>query len=305
MLRPLPTVRAIVRIGSQTVVDLADSANLYLTDMQARWYEGVLHDVNYNNTVAERLAEAADTIPCLYRSVAGAKARRPLAVVDCGPATAEESVRKLRLMAGVAKVTRYIAIDVNSRLLSKVRAGVHRDLGIEVTTVEAKFETLDRNIIERPTQGEILLIFGSTAMNYEPDVLISLLGRLSSPGIFISVETLLRNGVHTLAAGYHSPAVETFVFGPLWLVGGRRDAFDFRAVESLDRVSLQFVAKSDVRLRHPEIPALRLGDIVQTCFSRRPTLSEHKAEFCRVVSRCETAVINDTVAGSLGEVKMR
>jgi len=62
MRRPLPTIRRILRRAGHTVLDMADSANLYLTPSQGRLYERVLADSVYQEFVAVPLAQAGNAL---------------------------------------------------------------------------------------------------------------------------------------------------------------------------------------------------------------------------------------------------
>jgi hypothetical protein len=138
----LPTIRRVYQRSRGTILDLSDSANLYLTPTQGRWFEEVLTDAAYKVSVAEPLSKAGDALPYLLGSVTPHDGHRKLTVIDCGPATAEESVRKLQALKHVITVSRYVVVDINSRLLSKVKAGVTAELGLPVTTLQTRFEEL-------------------------------------------------------------------------------------------------------------------------------------------------------------------
>jgi Histidine-specific methyltransferase, SAM-dependent len=302
MRRPLPTIRRILRQAGSTLVDMSDSANLYLTPTQGRLYEGVLADSVYQKAVAGPLAEAGNGLATLLESVASTEADEPLTVIDCGPGTAEESVRKLRSLRGVVSVRRYVAVDVNSRLLSKVKTGVVAELGFPVSTIQKRFEELDSHSVREHAEGKVLLLFGSTCMNYEHSELIRLIRGLSFPGMLISMESMLRTREAFSSKEYESDAVIQFAFGPLGLLDAALEHFDFRSIAANGRVRLEFIAKRSVRLRHPKIPALRSGDRVWTAFSRRPTLLEYQQEISQIAARFDTFVLENRVAASLGQV---
>lgn len=300
---PLPTIRRVLRQAGRTVLDLSDSANLYLTPTQGGLYEGVLADRLYQELVAAPLAQAEDALALLLTTVASMDNHRPLTIVDCGPATAEESIRKLRTLRHVVTVCRYVAVDVNARLLSRVRTGVVAELGFSVTTLQKRFEELDAEALRDHAEGKVLLLFGSTCMNYEHSELLRLMHRLSFRGMLISVESLLRNVDPFSSRAYESDAVVRFAFGPLRLLDAVLEHFDFRSVATNGRVRLEFVAKRRMRLKHPEAPRLLPGDRVWTAFSRRPTLLEHQMEMSQIAARFNTFVLDNRVVASLGQVE--
>jgi hypothetical protein len=300
--RPLPIVRRVLRQNEQTILDLSDSANLYLTPSQGRLYERVLADNLYRESVAGPLAQAGNALALLLTTIAPMDTQ-PLTIVDCGPATAEESIRKLRALRHVVKVRRYVAVDVNSRLLSKVKAGVASNLRFPVTTLQKRFEELDTQTLREHAEGKVLLLFGSTCMNYEPAALLRLMHRLSFPGLLISLESLLRNDSLSSSRGYESDAVVRFAFGPLALLDADIEDFDFHSRAASGRVRLEFVAKRRTRLEHPKAPRLSPGDRVWTAFSRRPTLLEHQAEVSQIAARFDTFVLENRVVASLGQVE--
>jgi hypothetical protein len=120
--RAVPVVRQLTRKRGRLIVDLADSGNLYLTPKQGAWYEDVLTDPRYQETVTHPLACASDAIPYLLNLFTRASSSS-LAVVDLGPATAKESIRKLNQLSRVIEVQSYTVVDVNPRLLSNVARG--------------------------------------------------------------------------------------------------------------------------------------------------------------------------------------
>ena len=298
----VPRISRVMRRVGHTVLDLSDSANLYLTATQGRWFEAVLADASYEESVARPLALAAHALPYLLSELAPAVGGKPLTVVDCGPATAEESIRKLRALEKVVAIRQYIAVDVNSRLLTKVEAGVRAELGFPVSTVRKRFEELDGLVLRKHSEGEVLLLFGSTGMNYEPTGLMKLMRRLCVPGTFISFESLLRNGKVLASREYQSDEVIRFAFGPLWLLGATLDQFDFRLLPTRDRLRLEFRARRPISLDHPSVPNLREGDRVWTAFSRRPTLAEYQSEVSRITGRFDTFVVEGQVVASIGQV---
>lgn len=302
MRRPLPTIRRVFRRAGRTVIDMSDSANLYLTSAQGKLYESVLANSLYQEFVAIPLAQAANALPLLLQSIASTDARQPLTIVDCGPATAEESIRKLKGLRRVVSIRRYVAVDVNSRLLSKVKTGVNARFKFPVATIHKRFEDLDSLAVREHAKGKVLLLFGSTCMNYDPAELLMLMHRLSFPGMLVSLETLLRNKEPFSSREYESDAVMRFVFGPLGLTDAAREDFNFRSVTDNGRVRLEFVARRKVKLRHPKVPTLHPGDRVWTAFSRRPTLLEHQEELAQITARFDTFVLENRVAASLGQV---
>jgi hypothetical protein len=299
----LPTIRRVYQRGRGTILDLSDSANLYLTPTQGRWFEEVLTDAAYKVSVAEPLSKAGDALPYLLGSITPHNGHRNLTVIDCGPATAEESVRKLQALKRVITVSRYVVVDINSRLLSKVKAGVTAELGLPVTTLQTRFEELDSRTLRHHAEGESLLLFGSTGMNYGPATLRRVIRRFCFSGLLISFESLLRSGKRLSSQEYESDAVVRFAFGPLWLLGATLEQFDFQLVQAKDRLRLEFVARRAIRLQHPGAPRLHAGDRVWTAFSRRPTLSEYQTEISRITGRFEAFVVANEVVASLGQVE--
>jgi hypothetical protein len=300
---PLPIIRRELRRAGRKVFDLSDSSNLYLTPRQGRWYEGVLADSTYRDSVAAPLAQAGNALPCLLQSVATARDGQPLTVVDCGPATAEESVRKLRALVSIVAVRRYVVIDVNSMLLSKVKQGVTAQTKFPVTTIQRRFEEIESRVLRLDAEGGVLLLFGSTGMNYESGDLVRLMRRMCFPGMLVSLESLLRNEAPPSSREYESEAISRFAFGPLRLLGADPEQFDFRSVSAKDRVRLEFVARRTVVLRHRKVLRLRPGDQVWTAFSRRPTLGQHQAEVGQIAVRFSTFVLENRVAASLGQIE--
>jgi hypothetical protein len=295
----IPDVRDRRTRNGKQVLDLTFSANLYLTPAQGRAFEEVLDDPLYKSAVSAPLEAAADTLPFLLERATLSTPLESITVIDCGPATHQEAVRKLEALANVVKVKRYVVVDINSRLLTRTKAGVCRRLGIPVTTLKHRFEDLDRRVLREHAEGDALLLFGSTGMNYEQDELENLLQRLCFPGMFVSLENLIhsRDGI---SKGYESDAVIRFAFGPISLLGGTIEQFEFKSVNLQDRVRLEFRAKERVKLQHAHEVHLEVGDRVWTAFSRRPLLSEHQLELARITDRFDTVVLNNAVAASLG-----
>ena len=291
------------RRPGRTVIDLCDSANLYLTTLQGHWYEQVLADPMYQKSVTSPLTHAAESLPYLLRSVATTKRDQPFTVVDCGPATAEESIRKLRALQNFITIGRYVVIDINSRLLTNVKRGVASQAGLQVTAIRQRFEEVTSETLRAHASGKVLLLFGSTGMNYERVALLRLMRRLCFPGNFVSMESVLRDGARPSPGPYESEAVARFAFGPLWHRGAKREDFQYRSVPAEDRVRIEFIAKRDLTLGRPRKLRLRRGDSVWTAFSRRPTISEHQEELAQLARRFDTFIWHNKVAASVAQIK--
>jgi hypothetical protein len=163
--------------------------------------------------------------------------------------------------------------------------------------------TLDGRALSNQSEGPLLLLFGSTWMNYDTADMARLMRRLCFPGMLISFESSLRSGRRLLCREYESSAVIRFAFGPLSLVGATLEQFDFQLLAAKDRLRFEFIARRSVRLEHPGAPRLRAGDRVRTAISRRPTLSEYRTEASRMADRFDTFVLDNQVVASLGRVK--
>jgi hypothetical protein len=223
-------------------------------------------------------------------------------VVDCGPASPQESIRKLTKLLRAVTVAQYIAIDMNSHLLSKIRLQVPGATGIPTKFIESKFEDLGHDSLADVAADEVLILFGSTEMNYEPDELAVVLRRFCAPGMLLAFESLLlTNGGST--AGYESEAVRQFAFGPIWLLGVKEEQFQFKPIFVNGRIILEFRAKETIDLNIEGFPNLREGDAVWTAFSRRPNLAQHEIDFVRIAEPLGTRVTDGRIASSLGRFR--
>ena len=63
------SLRSIKRMDRCKLVDLADSANLYLTPRQGDLYAKAISSLSYNKGVLQPLFAAEDELPALLRSV--------------------------------------------------------------------------------------------------------------------------------------------------------------------------------------------------------------------------------------------
>jgi hypothetical protein len=294
----LPIVRNITRRDGRRVVDLSESSNLYLTAQQGRWFERVVHDELYSKEVVDPLSRAAGVVPSLCFAMTKGQLDSGISLINCGPATAKESVDRLRSMMKLGRVVEYVIVDMNSRLLQNALDGL-RDAGVEVRAVCGRFEALGRGDFGKLCRGQPMLLFGSTCMNYEPSELRPLLARMVDPGTFVAMETLVRKASIQDAGAYMSRSVRRFVFGPLWLAGGDPGQFEFVSAESRDRIRLGFEARTKVALRHPDIGELHPNDLVWTAFSRRPSALEHLRDSRMLSNEVSVAFIGDHVAATV------
>ena len=274
-MRPLPEIRTNNHSRLKPALDLSISSNLYLSDEQGEWFEAVLEDPEYKDTVATALNGGEDALLRLLDRAALRGSHRRITVVDCGPASIQESIRKLQKLMRSVTVAQYIVIDMNGHLLSRIKGRVAGTLGVPTRFIQSRFEDLSYHELADAAADEILLLFGSTEMNYEPDELANVLQGFCLPGTLLALEGLVRKGEGS-TVGYRSEIVRRFAFGPLWLLGAHEDQFDFNPSFFDDRILLEFVAKERMTFGINPYPSLDPGDVVWTAFSRRPTVCEYR-----------------------------
>jgi len=261
-----------------------------------------MEDPVYQSIVSEGLAGAENAWMNLLMRTKLRSGHKKITVVDCGPASPEESIRKLTKLMRAVTVAQYVAIDMNAHLLAKIRLRVSGATGIPTKFIQSRFEDLDHDSLADVASEEVLILFGSTEMNYEPEELALVLQRFCAPGMLLAVESLLlTDGGST--AGYESEAVQQFAFGPLWLLNAHRDQFDFNALFLDGRIILEYRAKCSIVFNAEGYPALREGDAVWTAFSRRPTLVQHRADFGQLAETLGTLVTHGRIASSLGRFR--
>lgn len=280
-MRPLPEIRGNSQTRRRPTLDLSISSNLYLTDEQGEWFEAVLNDPEYKDTVETALDGGEDALLPLLDRVKLSGSHRRVTIVDCGPASIGESIRKLQKLMRSIFVAQYIVIDMNAHLLSKIKDGVASTLGVPTRFLQSRFEDVTHDLLADAAADEILLLFGSTEMNYEPDELANVLQRFCPPRTLLALEGLLRTGEGSVV-GYQSDAVKHFAFGPLWLLGATEEQFEFNPVFLDDRIVLEFIAKASVEFASNSYPPLASGDTAWTAFSRRPTAKEHRQSLAQI-----------------------
>jgi len=302
MKTPLPEIRSINRSPYQPALDLSVSSNLYLTDQQGQWFEDVMDDPEYRETVSSALDGGEDALFRLLAKTRLRGAHRRITVVDCGPASIQESIRKLQKLMRTVTVAEYVVIDMNAHLLSKIQSRVAGTLGVPTRFIQSRFEDLTHESLADSAAEETLLLFGSTEMNYEPDELVDVLHKFCLPGTLLAFEGLLRT-IDGSTTGYKSAAVARFAFGPLFLLGAHQEQFDFAPVFLGDRIVLEFIANQTMEFQSEGYPSLKCGDAVWTAFSRRPTLEQHKASFALIADPIDTLVLEPRIASSLGRFR--
>jgi uncharacterized SAM-dependent methyltransferase len=299
---PFPHVRGLRRLRGRAVVDLAESANLYLTERQGLLYERAIGGREYRKTVLGPIERAEGALPWLWGEAFG-RNRKPVAIVDCGPGTAAEALRHLGFLHRQALVSRYVAVDVNPRLLSRVAEAVGRRRGVPINTICARFEDLTRLQLPLPRATPILLMLGSTIMNFEVSAWIELIRGLTTTGDYLWVleVTAPARRPKQHASAYNTPAISAFTFEPLRLLAGRRQDFRSDLRWKGDRVEFGFRAVRAVTLGQHGIH-LRRGDAVVTGFSRRPSLAEHRSSMLSLCRDVHSYVTPAGVVASLGAV---
>lgn len=298
---PLPEVRPNHHARQKPVLDLSISSNLYLTDAQGQWFEAVLEDAEYKDTVATALDGGEDALLRLLRRAKLRGSHRRITVVDCGPASIQESIRKLQKLMRTVTVAEYIAIDMNAHLLSKIKGRVAGTLGVPTRFIHSRFEDLTHDELTDAAADETLLLFGSTEMNYEPDELAGVLQRFCLPGTLLAFEGLVRTEEGS-TMGYRSEAVRRFAFGPLWLLGVREEQFEFNPTFLDDRILLEYVAKEPIELGGVPYPSLEPGDTVWTAFSRRPTVRQNQENLAQIAEPIGTLRLDPRIVTSLGRL---
>ncbi len=297
-----PDIRKARAISASPALDLSISSNLYITDQQGIWFEEVMTDQDYRQSVSESLNVGENAWVELLDKTKLRSKNRSLAVIDCGPANPDESIRKLKKLMQTVQVNQYVAIDMNDHLLSKIKLHVSNALGIPTRFVQSRFEDLTHDDLGDTIGSEAVVLFGSTEMNYEVDELTTLLTNFCKPGMLIAFESLLRTSDQSVL-GYESKAVRRFAFGPLWLLGAHEDQFEFHPFFWEKRIILEFVSKMSVETRIDEYPLLQRGDTVWTAFSRRPTAEQHKKGFAQIAEPVGTIISVGRIASSIGRFR--
>ena len=302
MTTPLPEIRKQSRSSSRPALDLSVSSNLYLTDQQGRWFEEVMEDPKYKQSVADALDGGENALLHLLERTKLRALHRRITVVDCGPASFQESIRKLQKLLRTVIIAQYVVIDMNAHLLSKIKDRVIVTLGVPTTFIQSRFEDLTHDSLADVAAEETLLLFGSTEMNYEPDELADVLRNFCAPGTLLAFEGLLHTD-DDFSAGYRSAAVERFAFGPLWLLGSNKEQFDFNPTVHDERIILEFIAKEHIDFGIVGYPFLNAGDTVWTAFSRRPTIAQHKESLALIADRIDTLTLDPRIMSSLGRLR--
>lgn len=300
-MRPLPEIRKNNHSKLKPALDLSISSNLYLTDEQGEWFEAVLEDPEYKDTVATLLDGGEDALLRLLNRAKLRDSHRRITVVDCGPASIQESIRKLQRLMRSVIVAQYIVIDMNAHLLSKIKGQVAGTLGVPTRFLQSRFEDLTHNQLTDAAADETLLLFGSTEMNYEPDELADVLQRFCLPGTLLAFEGLVRTE-ECSAVGYRSDIVKRFAFGPLWLLGANEDQFDFNPSFFEDRILLEYVAKEPLTFGIGPYPSLDRGDVVWTAFSRRPTVREYRESWAQIAEPVGSVHSDSRIVSSLARL---
>ena len=298
----VPIIRRVDCVGTMKLVDMANSANLYLADRQGSLYERAIQSPVYHDMVLEPLEVAEEILPYLWLELTGSGPKH-IALIDCGPGIPRWGRSHIDLMTTVAHVSRYIVIDVNGELLSKVVAAAKTE-GIDVAKVEERFENVGRPDLRIPDGCEALFLLGSTVMNYEEEAIKSMLGSLAKDGDYVATQIQLRSTESECIdlSRYQSEEIAEFTFGPLELMGDKRSDFTSAFSCERGRIEFRFIARDHVHLGHPRCESLAPGDVVLTGFSRRPSLVEHQSALAMWFRRFVVRVSRSNVSTSIGVI---
>jgi hypothetical protein len=294
----LPIIRSRQCIGSQMLVDLTESANLYQTPTQAALYRAAVGTPTYRRDVEMPLRAAAKAIPRLMRQI-GLTKNSSVEILDCGPADGEAAADGLDEMATLFSVEKCTVIDINPRLLRDVGRAIKQRRNVPVRTVLAPFEAYDVG----PHRGQrpVVVLLGNTALNYEPADLRFMLSRVARPSDPIMIQVMLRRPGTTQLAPYRTAQVRRFVFEPLrhlgiheedvgsWIEQGKRDimmGFRMKRKRDLPRMNL----------------FLRPGDTLVTARTMRYSRGDYRAVCAALFATAKTHV-EGAVATTVGLLK--
>ena len=284
-------------MSSKKLIDMADSANLYLTSHQGHLYSRVTQDEQYARGVLTPLIRGGLHLPELWKAITHDKGRK-LVLVDCGPALEGDGKFHVDLFAPVSNLERYVALDVNQDLLSIAIDSLVKT-SIQVQTIQGTFERIPRSSLDIPPDSEALFLLGSTFMNYEIEAIRKIFSSLAQPGDLLALQALLQPDDNIRPEGYESEDVLAFTFAPLELLGARQEDFIATVVWQSERIEFRFQAKTEIYINHPQCSLIEEGDIVLTGFSRRPPRREHEKELRSLFSQSYTK-ISHGVATSIG-----
>ncbi len=270
-------VRDIWETQGAVTLDIADSANLYITERQGLLYERAVSTHSYYKHVRASISRCERLLPALWKSF-DVRPGYPTIVLDCGPGTSDESASRYKYWSSSISMKKYFIIDMNRRVLDRAQTSISSPAGTSPEMIQSRFEDLNREEIVGFARCRCIYLFGSTLMNFEEPNALTLLRRLCQPGDGIAFVTMTREASAPLRLqmeAYCSPEVEDFVFEPLRLIGGKRVDFSAFIRPGQDRVEFCFRALRECNLRIPNELHLHRGDLVLTGFSRRPTAIEH------------------------------
>jgi Histidine-specific methyltransferase, SAM-dependent len=296
------SLRSVSTVDGKKLVDLAESANLYLTAKQGGLYQkAIRQSPDYNSHILQPLYQAEVELPWLL-NIARDFGDRDLTLVDCGPGTVEDGRLHIDMLAKFSRNLSYIIIDVNASLLDTVLRGLP-SIG-SVVTIDKRFEDLERSHLEISDRSDALFIFGSTAMNFDLLYFKSILDRLTRPGDLVALQAVLCDDLDFVkhVDRYITQPIIDFTFGPLELLGARIDQFCPEFRWSDNRIEFRFRALDKMLLLHPECRELDVGDIVLTGFSRRPSRIDYELEMKRLFRHAATRVSAGGVAISVGVI---
>ena len=259
------------KLRGERFLDLTDSANLYLTQDQARLYRAATVEPGYSATVLSAVKTGVEEAAGVFHLLA--KATDEVAVIDLGLGSADIVKSRYELLGRHLSIREVVAVDVNAELLrGATRALSQMALG-PISGLNSKFtDALELRLHAAGLKK--LIVLGSSCFNLSRTQLQRVISRLAEAGDLMLLQFLLHlPGAETsrIAAPYRSAEIASFVFEPIRLLGGRREDFTPHIGWESGCIAFDFVTKRGLAL------GAGIGEVqpackVRTGFSRRPRL---------------------------------
>ena len=288
--------------GRCSFLDLAASANWYLTPQQARLYEKAVSTGEYMRDVLNSVRSAEEEFLRLWRSL-NSSSQSDLTIVDCGPGAHEQGVSHLLMWQESCSLCEYIVIDVNARLLRKAVEVARKHLACTAKGVRSDFWDLKRDDLRLRDRSDILFLFGTTGINIDIVEFSSILSNFCLRGDRIALLEIVRkddDGQQPSLQGYCSSAVDRFVFEPVRLLGGRRRDFVRAFRYQNGRIEFLFKSRREVELDGKVRFRLARGCSVLTGFSRRPTERELEMTYGEVFENFKSSAVRGGCVATIG-----
>ena len=218
--------------------------------------------------------ETVETIASYSEKIIGVKSSG-FSLFDLGPGYPDKAIPLAKFCKTNSIDLEDYPVDISEEFL-KLASKEMAPYSKSVFPIHARFEDLLPKIKNLKIRENSLFMIGLTFMNFEPDLILSLLKRLAraKSKILLATEILSSDGeTESIVSKYSIPQAKEVAFGPLAIMGIKRKSVKDIVLFANGRIEMSFKLLTEPPLA-AKLLGVKTGDTITTAISYRYKIEE-------------------------------